>query len=572
MQSSRWFAVPALIAVLFAGGCATQGAGPQGESQDAGTATAPEPTGLTPDIVEAVLIAELSAQRGDLAQAGEHYLYAARIARSAELARHAARVALFRDDSEAALEATRLWVTLAPADGEAQSLAGLLSLRAGLPEQAREHFLRFLEQGDAAKREERLLQIAALLAKESASPQAVALMREIAGSGPDSANAHQAVAVVALAAREHADAIAEAERALTLDPTMTRAAVVLGSALLAAERTDDAVAAFARAAASAPEDRVVLVSYAQALVKAGRLPEAFDQFQNLNRLQPGQPDLVYGLAVIGYQLRRYEDAEPLFESLRNNRTRGEDADYYLGRIAESRQQWEKALALYNNVQSGELGFEARLLSAGIEARLGRLDAARSIFGILRETRAAEIARIAVAESDAHFSAGAKLEGYAVLDRAVEAKPDSNDLLYARALYAVRIDRVDLLERDLRTLLAREPTHVDALNALGYTLADRTDRLGEAEGYIRKALELEPNNAAILDSMGWVQYRLGRLDVALEYISRAHALLQDSEIAAHLGEVLWATGARDRARTVWNEALSVEPDSEILLRVIDRHAR
>ena len=158
---------------------------------------------------------------------------------------------------------------------------------------------------------------------------------------------------------------------------------------------------------------------------------------------------------------------------------------------------------------------------------------------------------------------------AVLDAALGSYPEQADLLYARAMVAERIDRLDLLERDLRAIIARDPNHAEALNALGYTLADRTDRHREALELVERALALEPDEHHIVDSMGWVLYRLGRHEEAAEHLRRSYEGEPDPVVAAHLGEVLWTLGRQEEAREIWESALEDAPDNEVLLETIER---
>ncbi|MGB5733385.1 MAG: tetratricopeptide repeat protein, partial [Thiohalocapsa sp.] len=162
------------------------------------------------------------------------------------------------------------------------------------------------------------------------------------------------------------------------------------------------------------------------------------------------------------------------------------------------------------------------------------------------------------------------QAIAVYSAALDQAPDNPDLLYARAMLAVGMDRVDLLEQDLRRILTADPDHVDALNALGYTLADRTDRFSEAQSLIERALQLRPDEPAILDSMGWVLYRMGNAKDAEPYLRQALEGVFDAEIAAHLGEVLWVLDKQDEARDVWERALAEDPKHEYLLRTMGRH--
>jgi tetratricopeptide (TPR) repeat protein len=208
--------------------------------------------------------------------------------------------------------------------------------------------------------------------------------------------------------------------------------------------------------------------------------------------------------------------------------------------------------------------------ARVEARHGDLGKAREQMAQLRDLWKEDTALLYMLEAEMLTDLERKQDAMAVYDEALEALPKNLDLRYARALHAAGMQQLDLLERDLRFILDKDPDHADALNALGYTLADQTDRYQEAFSLIERALELKPDDAAVLDSMGWVQFRLGNLDEAERYLRKALSKLQDGEIAAHLGEVLWAKGERDAAWRVWEEALAAQPNHDYLLRVIGRH--
>jgi tetratricopeptide (TPR) repeat protein len=178
-------------------------------------------------------------------------------------------------------------------------------------------------------------------------------------------------------------------------------------------------------------------------------------------------------------------------------------------------------------------------------------------------------QLILAEAQLLREAGQPEEAFAVVGRALEKLPDNTDLLYDYAMLAEKIDRIDILESSLRKVISIKPDHAHAYNALGYSLADRSMRLPEARELVEKALALSPDDAFIIDSMGWVEYRLGDSEKALEYLRKAYAERQDPEIAAHLGEVLWATGHHSEAEKVWNEALAKAPDNDTLIKTIKR---
>ena len=218
--------------------------------------------------------------------------------------------------------------------------------------------------------------------------------------------------------------------------------------------------------------------------------------------------------------------------------------------------------------------EERFLAAQMRmgvvlAKAGDVAAAGQHFDTLRRNHPQSGITLYLAEAEALREAERYQDAFNSLNQALTVHPNDKDLLYARALAAEKIDRLEILERDLRAILAIDPKNGQALNALGYTLADRTDRYQEALGYIEQALAQLPEDASVLDSMGWVQYRLGNRDKAIEYLRHAYQVNADAEIAAHLSEVLWVNGQRDEAKKIWKKALAREPNSAHLRKLRER---
>ncbi|MFQ5488289.1 MAG: tetratricopeptide repeat protein [Gammaproteobacteria bacterium] len=238
-------------------------------------------------------------------------------------------------------------------------------------------------------------------------------------------------------------------------------------------------------------------------------------------------------------------------------------------IAENRGDAQAAIDYYSAVSRGPNYLEAGLRMAALLAGEGELEAARQKLQALRAEVPAHGQRIYLVEGEILRDAGRKGEALTLYSQALEAYPADIGLRYARAMMAERLDRLDLMERDLLRILEQDSDNVDTLNALGYTLADRTDRYEEAYGYIKRALALRPDNNAILDSMGWVLYRMGNYEEAIQYLRRSLKLKMDDEVAAHLGEVLWVSGRHKEALEIWNQALEQFSGNKILLDVIKR---
>ena len=310
------------------------------------------------------------------------------------------------------------------------------------------------------------------------------------------------------------------------------------------------------------------MAYARLLMEVRQYDKALSQFELLSAREPENTDISYALGLLYLQSNRLEESETLFRKLSRQDHLTDSANYYLGRIAEEKRNYNEAGAWYQGVHQGEHYFDAQVRLAMLLARAGQVDAARKHLRSIQPQSAQQALILIQAEGDMLIAAEQYEAAVAVYTRALGDRYDA-DLLYARAMAAEKLGRLDILEADLRTILEREPEHAQALNALGYTLADATDRYDEAYDLIKKALALRPNDFYILDSMGWVLYRLGRLDEAIEYLSKALSIRQDPEIAAHLGEVLWVRGKREQAKQVWEAALQQTPEDSRLLDVIER---
>ncbi len=263
------------------------------------------------------------------------------------------------------------------------------------------------------------------------------------------------------------------------------------------------------------------------------------------------------------------DATGYFKRLLKLGKHEDDARYYLGRIAEDKRLYPEALEWYGKVEQGEHELDAQLRIAALMAKRGDIDAARARLHALQDQNPALAPRIILAEGELLVNAQRYDDAMKLYDQALKQDPENNDLLYARALLAERLNKVDILEHDLRDILKREPDNALALNALGYTLADRSLRLDEALDLIKRALVQLPNDPAVLDSMGWVQFRLGHNSEALKYLRQAYELNDDGEIAAHLIEVLWASGDKAAAHKLGQQALKADPDNKSLKGVLKR---
>jgi tetratricopeptide (TPR) repeat protein len=523
---------------------------------------------LDPDVLYRVLLAEIAGQRGRMDVAVREYAAAAWASDDPQVAERATRIALFAKDYRVALRTAQRWLALAPEAADAQKNVGILHLRAGNPEAAAGVLSKWA-RSVADTPTERYELLTTLLLRENDRLAAMAVAQRVAAADADQAQAFLALSRLAAVAGDLDAAAAAAERTIALDTRNHQAKRLLARIRLQQGDNDTALALIGEAIAADPDDSELRMDYARMLLQANRHGEARQQFEILKEAFPGDADVLYALALLALEEREYEEAEVALLRLIELGERTEEAAYYLGGVAAERQDYAKAIEWYGSVDGGEFEVEAQIQVANVLAAKGDLAAARDRLQAQREDQPSLAPRLYLVEAEILRKEERGEEAMAMLDQAVGRFPDNTDLLYARALLGEQLDRPQVLERDLRRILELDAENAHALNALGYTLAERNERLDEAYELIARAYELRPDDAAIMDSMGWIHYRLGRLDEAERYLRRALAIDYDGEIAGHLGEVLWMQDRREDAERVWTEALERDPDNPALQEILQR---
>lgn len=549
-----------ILLALLATACATS-PGPVVAPAEPAPATSQDED----DLLFHALAAELAARQGDLAQALASYRSAMRLSDDPQLAERAARLGLYLNDQQAAREAGERWRALQPDEPEPYSVLALVELRDGNREAALAQLRRMIEL-DRQQPQESFARAAALLT--SNREHGLAVMRALAAAYPTEPAAQAALAELALQLKQPQVALEAAERAAALNQQASAPVLLQVQALLQLQRGDEAVALLERVLKRRPDDYEVRMLYARALLSLEREEGAFKQFEQLVRQRPDDAAALYAAALLAIELGENERAREHLLQLVNLGQRTDEAYFYLGRLAQADGDTKGALRWYRQVE-GDLRPDARLRVAMLLASVGDLRAARTELSSLRADYPELAARSYLAEGELLRAAGELEQAYALYTTALARWPDDWDLRYGRALVAAEQKRVTEAEQDLRILLRQRPDSPQALNALGYTLVDLTDRHQEGYALISKAYELRPDDPAIIDSMGWAAYRLGRLEEAREYLTQAYQLAAEGEIAAHLAEVLWQLDERQQAREILREALKREPKHPLLLQLKNR---
>lgn len=554
--------VPIVVAVLF-GGCT------QMPSRTAAPTVLPDSGDPVADAVYHSLAADISAHRGDLDGAFSHYLWVAQKTRSVEAAEKAARIGMHLGKNGRTEEAAELWALLAPADTGALEIKAALAIREGRADEAYNALRAIIDHARQAGNGKGFISVAGVVSGSDNPALGRALMARLARDFSNDPEARYANALVLSAMGALDEAAKEARAAVTLRPNKELAWLLLSRIRLQQNRDAESGAVLKESVARNPSSRVLRVAYARWLVEGNRLDLAYAEFQRLLRDTPDDPDVLFSVGALATQLQHWDDARRYWKRMLELGERSDEAHYFLAEVEYANGNPEGAIEFYQQVGRGPLRMEAAMRRAEVHAELGDLAAARRVFVEQRVLFAERAESLYLVEANLLRNHNRHAEAMAVYDVALQSFPGDPDLLYARAMHAGRQNRLDILERDLRAIIASDPNHSDALNALGYTLADQTDRYEEALALISRALELDPENAAILDSMGWVQYRLGNLDSAIAYLERAASKDTDSEIAAHLGEVLWVAGRREEALSVWKDALERDSKSPHLREVLQR---
>lgn len=523
---------------------------------------------LSGEILYHLLSADIAVYRQQFGLAAQLYLQVAKETRDPRLAEQATRMALFSRSDKNALEAAQLWLELIPDSRSVREAIITAYIRNGDELGVQEH-LEYLLAHHVGDDSQAFSLIISMLQHEKDAQLTYKVMRQLAENHADNAEALYAFAYIATNARVLDVARKNIEQALALRPEWFKAMSLYARIIGLQGKTYEAAVYIAGMLNEFPQAVGLRLIYARVLVENMQLDEALAQYLTLIEHNPKNDDALFVAGLLSLQLNDLSQASRLLQQLLELDRRLDDVHYYLGQIAIFRDKIDLAIEHYTKVTKGEHFLDAQLGKVLLLARRGDLLLAQEHLKKLRDHMPEDTSQISaiegrILEEDGQFAAAMR-----VFAAALQVNPDEKDLLYNQALLAEQMGLYEQAEKNLLRILAMEPDNISALNALGFSLADRGSRYQEAYGYIQRALELRPHSAAIIDSMGWVLYRLGRLDEALVYLRQSLDINQDQEVAAHLGEVLWMLGEQNAARSVWHQALDRAPEDENILNVMKR---
>lgn len=531
---------------------------------------------MTPVMLDQLLKAEFAFRNGDWQGPYLTVLSLAQQTRDPRLARRAAEMAVAAKQADDTLAAVRLWYRLDPESDEAtQYFVGMVVTSEKIAE-LEPVFEERLREAPVARRGILMFQVQQLLGRAKDKDAALAMLERLIEPYDKMMEARIVRAQIALVRGDKALARTYAQSALTAKPDAEIALLML------AQVTDDeaqVVAMMEKFLKTYPKANDVRAAYARVLVNRKDYPAARREFESLLKVQPDNAATLYALGILATQTDDARGAETYFTRFVDvlGRNPNDERDpsralLILSQLAEERGDLAGALLWLNKVPDNtdeQTRFNAQLRRAHLTSKGGDLTAARALLAEVKPTEPARQAQLMAADAQLLRQANQLPEAYAVMETAAQRFPKNPDLLYDFALLAEKMGKVDVMETQLREVMAQAPDNHHAYNALGYSLAERNVRLQEAYGLIAKALEMAPDDPFIMDSMGWIHYRMGNLNEAEKFLRRAYGMRKDAEIGIHLGEVLWQKGDKSAAQALWRDARAKDPQNEALRETLAR---
>ena len=522
------------------------------------------------------LAAEVAGQKGELGISTQLFYDLAKSSRDVRLAERAAKVAMYSKNAQAALETAKLWVELDANSTEAQQAAVQIYVINGDFNAAKPLLQKLLANTETQSNG--FLYLNTLFSHQANRNTVLQLVQDLAAPYKQLAEAHFSVAQAAFQANNLSLALKESTLANQLKPHWEIAAIQQAD-ILYSTSPDQAISFYRNFLGDNADANDARLNLARMLIKQSRFNEAKPELVKLSKLANSNPEILVVVGLLFVQSNQFNDAEKYFLQALDSEIKNKDPIYlYLGQIAEKNKNDTEAINWYNkvqqlatnkNIQQNDHYLDAKLSAANVINRSQGADIAIKMLDDLENLSDIQLAQVITAQANILAQSKRHQESFELLGKAVSNMPNTSELIYEYAMSAERVQQYTVLETQLRLLIKIKPTFAQAYNALGYSFADRNVKLEEANRLIAKALELSPGDHYIMDSMGWVQYRLGNLDKAYEYLNKAYNLQNDSEIAAHLGEVLWKQGKHDEASKIWDEGLKANPQNETILKTIKK---
>lgn len=523
---------------------------------------------FTEDQLYQAIISELGAQRGDLEKSGDNYLDLAAETRDLGVIMRAVQFASANGDLNALMQLGLLWAEIDPKNPQPHLSLAFQFLEDGNYSQALSHMARVIDLGGKMD----FTALAARTGRLNLRERQILIenLRQLAREFEEEETIHLALVQLLAQNRQFAEALDEMKLVLKRTELTPNMVLLHGQILQNMEDIDGAIREIRNGVRKFEDDKALRLNYARLLIQNERFDAAQEQFEIIVEQDPEDWETLYSVALLDMELQNFDSAIVNLQKLINADQRFDEAQYYLGYIYEQREDYPNAIRHYREVRIGTNNFlSAQQQATRYSIASGELEDAHA--WLVRQSNGQPRLEIlfTTIESNLLIQAGYISEAKRLLDTALNRFPNESELLFARVLYYDSQEDREGSERDLRQIIRMQPEDSRALNHLGYMLADQTKRYEEALELIERAIAISPDDPAIIDSLGWAQYKLGQFEEALKNLRRAFEVFPDHEVASHVGEVLWVMGRKDEATQVWEEALDARPNSELIQEVIER---
>ena len=522
---------------------------------------------LTAELTYLILTAEVASQRGDLISAAELYKRAAGLVESPKLASRSTQMANFTRDQKRIDLALNRWAEVDPTDSDIYMLKTPFLMMQGKHDEIAPVVNTALAI-DPEKLATYLVRLTDNLSKIVKADPALMIMKQLDVFQQGNPHALYHYSRLAVYYQRYNKALPTINAVLDYEPDFQEALILKATILQRLKRIDEALDILKDAAHQKSASRSLRFSYAQLLGENNQIKKSRQLFEQLDAEESNKPDVIFALGVIAIEEKQGHKAKNYFKRLQDLGDPGMQSAYFLGIAEKLNNNVEQALVWFSSVPNSSPRFQkAQTQYVSLLADNGALAKARQHLANIRIANPKLAIDYYLFEAILLQERNQNQPAFILLDKAILEHPENIDLLYTHAMLAESINRLDILEKDLRSILAIDPDNSQTLNALGYSLTDLTDRHQEALVLIKKALIISPSDPFYLDSLGWVYYRLGQLDKAEQVLKQAVAIREEPEFLAHLGEVLWQQDQKDEAKKVWLRGLKQDGANKLILKTM-----
>ncbi|MDX2503712.1 MAG: tetratricopeptide repeat protein [Gammaproteobacteria bacterium] len=524
---------------------------------------------LTPELLYDLMLAELALQRNDYELAFNKYYEAAKQTRDSRLAKKATRVTLFSKDDAQTFKAVKLWSEIQPENIDVQQIYASSLISQKQDEEALVYLQTVINL--SANFEEGFKRAFAIIEAIDEQERANSLFLRLTATYKNEPIVLLYQAKLSFKFVDYPSTEKYLKKLLSMKPNYLEALILKVELLKKQKRDLQAIQTLKKLLDKLPDNTALRLELARLLVKTKNYEQGLGQVEILAKKELA-PEVLFAISLLAIEMDKLDEAKQYLERLHAHRLYASESAYFIGQLEAGREHYAEAEEWFKRVKNGKYTFEAYLGLVMVYSQQQKFDEAFKLLEhstAMNDKQSTDILQI---KAEVYAKAKDYTKAYEIYTIAVNLAPDNHDILYGRAMLAEKFGRIDLLEKDLHTILASNPRDNQALNALGYTLADRTDRYQEALKYIERALAINPEDVATLDSMGWVLYKMGRNSEALKYLKKAYDKEPDPEIAAHYGEILWTAGQTQKAKSVWDKALKRDPEHRVLIGTRTRYLK